>query len=768
MRTTTVNRASLLASASVLLGFNVGVASAATAADTAAAAASSESGTTVESLVVTARRRSETLFDVPAPVTAVNGDTIRNFNLTDMKSLMERVPNAVLPKSPDNYVTYIYIRGIQQTDVNAQPNFGVYRNGIYSGGERPSFGSLIDVDRLEVLAGPQAGLYGRDAVGGAINVVYATPKDTLGGYLTTEYGRYDHAEIQGAVNVPVAPNFAVRLAGWFQNQDKGEIYNAALNTYVDRYQHDGLRFSAKAEPTNSLSILWIAEYAENRGPATETYAPNGITNILVKSPPESPGIVYRNTPDVNHNNQIYLSQDAKYKSSMGTFEWLLSYSDYHMHDIEDSDKTGLDPSKGLASSSVLRRKEEVRNFYTEALWFSPDDKPLTVTAGVSYFDQSFHFGRSITTTLDLDYLAPISGLACARYLGDPTCPGVPGGAFPAIGLQSAQFNDPNPNSSIGTRSFSVFGLATYHFTRGLSLTAAVRYTNDREHLDFHQSPSANLTPGSPYIVALYAHTFPAISLVNDYNYDNVSPSVELNYKPAKDINLYALYSTGFRPGGFNTTTTSASLIPYGSESADNLEAGIKTRWLGGRLGINLDGFLMYQHNLLTYQPDPIAPPEFFFYYLNNVGSARTYGIEFSAQAQLTSWWSASADVGWEKAQLTGGASYGATLSGGALEFTRDWTVNIQSNARYPIADGYDVVAGVNYHYETGGFLDITSIPWPEYSDLDATFGLARGGASIVAYVNNAFNDRPPQFVYGNRATTLTQGATYGLRFSFRY
>jgi len=757
MRTTQRAKAVLLSTVGMSLALCAGEAVAASADDTHAS--------TLDELIVTATRKDTAIFDVPAPVTAVSGDTLKAFGTQDLKSVVNLVPNAVLPKSPDNYTLFVNIRGIQQTDVQAQPNFGTYRNGMYAGGERPSVGPLIDVERVEILSGPQAGLYGRSAVGGAINVIYATPTDKFGGYISADYGRYDRVDLQGAINVPLSSTFDARLTAWYQNQNTGQLYNAQLNTYVDKSRHDGLRLSGRWRPTDKLTVTWMGEYSDNRGPSTQAYAPNGITNLLIKSPAETPNVIRRDTPDINWNHQTYLSQDLTYESTVGRFQWLASYSQYRMHDIEDSDKTGLDPTSGITASTVLQRKEGTRNFYTEGLWFSPEGKRLTVTAGASYFDQNFEFGRTIATTLDLDYFGgPVAPIACQRYLSDSSCPGVPGGTFPAIGLQTGLFAAPG-NTTIGTRSFSVFGQATFHITPQLSLIGALRYTNDREALNFHQFA---LPGGSVYVDALFANTFPTIDLVKTFSYSKVSPSLELNYKPTNDINIYALWSTGFRPGGFNTFTTSAQYIPYGSETADNYEAGVKTRWLGGRLALNADVFLMYQHNLLTYQPDPIAPPEFFFYYLNNVGEARTYGVELAAQAKLTSWWTASATVGWEKGELTAGTSYGYPLAGGQLQLTRTWTVNIQSQVRYPIGGGYDLIGGLNWRYESGGYLDITTIAWPELSRLDANIGVARGGASVVAYVNNAFNSRPPQFVYGNGATTLVDGATYGLRFLVKY
>jgi iron complex outermembrane receptor protein len=734
--------------------------------------------TSVESVVVTARRRPETLFNVAAPVTVVSGDTIKAFDIKDMKSLIDLVPNASVPKSPDNYQLYINIRGIQQTDVQAQPNFGVYRNGFYAGGERPSAGPLIDIDRVEVEAGPQAGLYGRDAVGGAINVIYQLPRDKFGGYLTASYGNFDRAEVQGAINIPVNDTFALRATGWYENQNKGELYNATLNQYEDRNTEDGGRLTAKWTPTKDFSAVWMAEYSNNAGPATEAYAPYGITNGVITSAPETPTRIYRDTPDRNWNNQYYLSQDLKYASGFGTFEWLASYSDYHMHDIEDEDKTAIGPTDGpLADQFVLQRKEQVRDIYTELLWFSPEDQPLTATAGISYFDQTFDFQRLYTLNVDLSLLSgALYGGAygyagCAALLGDPTCSTIPGATagnpFPNIGVQSAQIAGPGGGSQINTRSYSGFIDATFHFNKEWSITGALRYTDDEEHLNFHQFPIIT-SAGSPQIIALVADLFPVINLEHNYPYTNLSPSAELNYKPNQSLNLYALYSTGFRAGGFNTVTTTASLIPYGSEKAQNFEIGAKTLWLNGRLGVNLDAFYMIQKDLLTYEPDPIAPAQYGFYYLANVGQAVNYGVEFSSVAKITSWWSAAVSVGWLHAQKTQGVSYGVSQAGQPLENTRVWTIDARTQFRYPLRDDYAILGGVNWHVEEGGYLDILTLKWPTLNRFDATFGVAKGDTSIVGFVNNAFNSRPADFVYGNGATTLVDGETYGVRISTKF
>src|SRR5690348_14073868 len=226
----------------------------------------------IEVVTVTAERREESIFDAPVTVTALSGVDLRNRGITDIKTIVSQIPNAVLPDDPQHFTTYINIRGIRQADAQAEPNFGFYRNGLYFGGQRTNIGAQVDVERIEVLRGPQAGLYGRDAVGGAINIIYATPStDSLNGYASVKYGNYNRIELQAAANVPLADNFAVRGAGWYFNQTGSEYINITLNEKIDRGHDAGGRLSAKLDITDKLNVLWMAEYEDVTGPSQRAY-----------------------------------------------------------------------------------------------------------------------------------------------------------------------------------------------------------------------------------------------------------------------------------------------------------------------------------------------------------------------------------------------------------------------------------------------------------------------------------------------------------------
>jgi iron complex outermembrane receptor protein len=700
----------------------------------------------IEVITVTAERREESIFDAPVTVTALSGVDLRNRGITDIKTIVSQIPNAVLPDDPQHFTTYINIRGIRQADAQAEPNFGFYRNGLYFGGQRTNIGAQVDVERIEVLRGPQAGLYGRDAVGGAINIIYATPStDSLNGYASVKYGNYNRIELQAAANVPLADNFAVRGAGWYFNQTGSEYINITLNEKIDRGHDAGGRLSAKLDITDKLNVLWMAEYEDVTGPSQRAYAPFGVAQLFVGvGAPETPTTIQRDTPSRSAYHQLYLSQNITHDTEWGRFNLLASYRDYHLTGIEDQDFTALTPVAGAGFpqafylQQVLHRKESVRDYYVEGLWTSPQDQMITWIGGVSYFDETFDFSRIFETTGDLSTLFGIGPVA----------------------LSTGFFGLPIPGTNFKTRSVSAFGEATWHITDQLDLTGGLRWSQDKRTLTYAQLPIASVPPSplDPVWAAIGSAFLGAFVTSGHPTFSFLAPTATLRYKVSDTLNLYATYGTGFRAGGFNTTATLPSLIPYGQESAENYEVGFKSLWLGGDLGLNGDVFYMRQNHLVLPQDDPCHC--FGFTFLTNVGTGKTWGIELEALAHLNDWLDGNASLGWLDPKYSG-VSFGVPFSNRMIPYTRSWTFNVGLSANYPLDDDLALVGTFNYRLERGGVLDLVT----NYDDLDKvdlTAGVEfNHSVRLIGYVNNVSDDRVAQFRFGNGALATSLGRTYG-------
>lgn len=740
------------------------------AATPPAAEPDATSETPVEKVTVTARRRSQTLFDVPASVTVIGGDTLKKNGVSDIKSIIALTPNAVVPQDPQSFNTFINIRGIRQVDVQAEPNFGLFRNGIFNGGQRTNLGVFVDIERVEILRGPQGGLYGRNAVGGAVNVIYAMPTDEFGGYVAGKAGRYGRTDLEGAINVPISESFAMRAAGWYFNQDEGEMFNDALGEEIDAFNNQGGRLSARADLSDTLSVTWTAEYQEADTPSRRTYAPNGVPFVLggCCSTPETIKRIHRDSPNRNENNSTFLSQDVRWETSWGTLNLLAAHREYELNGTEDLDGTTFGPETSPFNvRQVQNRAEAINNDYVELLWVSPEDQRLSWVAGISYFDETFDFNRTLISTVHSDLLDFFIG---GFYAGGGV-PGIYSGNFAFPGATSTLPG----GTTIGTESFSTFAEFTYKVTPKFDVLASLRYTNDKKMLNLSQAyvPTNGGNIVDTYFAIVNSFFLASFDLNTVSEFDNWSPGVGFSYRHSDTLNFYGVIQTGFRAGGFSTTTATAANVPYDQEEAINYELGAKSLWFGGKLGVNLAVFDMEQSNLAVFQLEP-PPNPFGLGYYKNIGHARTYGAEAEAFARLADWLTARASVGWLDTKITEGDPAGVASPiilgpGDAIPQTRKWTVNLLFDVDQPIDNDLRLVSAINWRLEYGGEQAGNELrPYDDLNKLDVRLGLAMGSTRLVAYVDNAFDDRVTEFEFFSGQITPNYGRTFGVQASTEF
>lgn len=710
-----------------------------------------------DQIITTARRRNETLFEVPASASVVSADTLERARLDEIDSIMLLIPNAVVPDNPQSFNTFINIRGVRQPDPQTEAAVGLYRNGVFFGGHRPNLGSLVDLARVEVLRGPQGGLFGRNAVGGAINIVYATPVDEYEGYASFTYGRFQRTDGEAMINIPITDTFAIRGVGWIFNQEKGEFFNETLNEQIDKSQDLGGRLSARADLAENFVVTVIGEYQKTKTPSNRTFSPDGAVQPFgFRGAPETPKTIQNDTPNRGRFEQYYLSADAELDTSIGTFTLLGAYRDYKYNSIEDQDFTAIPadtPPTIPGTFPIVQsftRAENVDSHFIELLWTSPQDQKLSWITGISYFGEDFDFSRTFTSVLNLDFLG-----------------------FAPLGVRDASAALPGP-SKIDTKSISAFAEFTYQATEKLSLIASLRWTQDKKRLTYSQFIFSDDPVSLPIFQFLFAGTVPTFQLDSRQKFDNWSPGGGIQYEANENMSLYATVNTGFRAGSFNTTSTNPDLIPYGQEDAINYEIGIKTRWLDGKLDVNVSAFLMRQSDLLLFRDDPVDDI-FFFTFLDNVGKGRTWGAELEVVAQVAEWLTASASIGWLDARISDGENQEASgnfidVSGNKIPVTRDFTFSMQLDFQQPISNSdWRMIGYVNARIETGGFIDINNTEkYRGLELLDLAAGVENDNFRILAYVDNVFNDRITTFRFSVGAETLTTGRRYGVELSARF
>lgn len=702
---------------------------------------------------VTARRRLESQLEVPASVSAISGETLRATGATDVEDMIALVPNANMTENPRGFDTYISIRGMRQADVSAEPNFGMYRNGIFAGGHRINLGSQVDVERVEIVRGPQGGLYGRNAVGGAVNVIYRMPKpgEDTSGHVTLGLENKG-IRVEGAASVALGEQAALRGAAWSNEQRKGDYYNAALGEEIDRAEDRGLRLSLAGTLGAGLDALLTFEASKADTPALRTYAPRGVANgPVARSAPETRRTVQQDTASRNDIEQQYLAGRLGWTLGSGTLSLLASVRDYQMAAVQDQDQTALPLTSGpLALKQVLQRQEDIRQRYLELLWESDPAQTLSWRGGVSYFDEDFAIGQTVSTLLETRLLG---------FLG-----------VPDVGVIGGQANLPQAGSATTVTSWSAFGDLRYAFTPDVAGTVTVRRTVDRQTLRWRQG----IDPSShPIGVLLFSSVVPDFQLDARNTYSFTSPAAGLEFKLADGMHGYVQYGTGYRPGGYNTTVTNPALIAYDQESARNLEAGLKTQFLGGRGALNLSVFRMDQKDLVVQQDDPVDT-QFGFSYLDNVGKARTTGFELELMGTLSSAWRMSFSVGHLRARYTEGIVNAGTpdavdVSGRDLQGVRPWTVNLRADHRGSLA-GRELTAGVSVRHETGGAIgNLSDVDLADYTRVDLYAGLRLAPSTqLNLYVRNALDEQIEVFQFANGAVGTSTGRRYGLQLTQRF
>ncbi len=676
------------------------------------------SATKLDEIVVTARKRSERLFDIPNAITAVSAEQIETQRLQDARDLITLVPTAFLQENNAGTARDFNIRGVGTPNLFAEAGVATYVDEVYASGFISYPTQFHDIARVEVLRGPQGALYGRNAVGGAVNVISQTPQAELGGFLSGTYGDYNRIELEGALNLPLGDMAALRLAGWRTEQTEGEYFNTTTQRTVDTTDVQGSRLSLSLNPFEAFKLTLIAEQTDADTPGTYLYFPTAG---------ETKRTLARDTQPVNNYETSRLSANATWSTEAGALTLVAGHRTYELNGVEDTDLSAdFTPTANAPSGKqVTTRANEVESDYLEVRWASRADDRFNYLLGFNLLQE----------TARGDILTDLAFFSVA--LAAPA----------ALGINNDQSVD----------SWAAFAQADYSVTETLTLTADLRFTDDEKTVDFAFRPTAVLAP-----FGLVPQTTQRTT-----SFDNWSPGVTLAWAPNQDWRAYAKVQSGFRAGGYNFNVGSIANLPYEQETSINYEVGLK-RVLGGRGYIGATAYLLEQDDVLVPQFDLTVPGPLGGY-LANAGEARTLGLELEAQFTLIDDLTVGAAVGLLDAEFTSGvAAFGASIKGNEPPSARDLTLALTAAYRRPIGSGIDLVANGAYTYRSDGFADVANnVPLEAASLLNASIGLDfQERFTILAFVQNATDDDYVIAQGGSRGAAFGEirapGRTYGL------
>ena len=536
-------------------------------------------------IVVTAQRRSQSLQDAAVSISALTAQTIQNAGIGRLEDVTSTLPNVYIGPR-DLRTTAISIRGIS-ADLNnpgLDQSVGVYVDGVYQGRAATINSNLFDLERIEVLRGPQGTLYGRNTVAGAVNILTRRPDADarLSGSLS--YGNDDAVRANAAASGPITDKLYIGISGSLDRRD-GLVENRATHTRLDDIDGLGGRVTLVYDPGSTWDLALRGDIARDRthSGAIDIYNNGAFSGTPFADANPDDRVVAQST-DTTQSRDVYGgSAELNWRLGGGTVTAITALRGYKWNNIQDNDYTVLD----LLDTGINERQTQ---FSQELRFASSIAHRFSYVAGLYYYHQK----------LDTDSLVIIG---------------------PDLGVYPSRTNA-TIHADVGTDSYAAFGRATYRFTDTLSFSGGLRYTHERKVLDFAQN-------GDPF--GVIASTIAPRAITRSEG--RLSPSASLEWRPAPKLLAYATFSQGYKSGGFNVfSVTATDNAEYRPESVNNYELGLKSEFLDSRLRVNIAAFYMdytdLQQNQLISTGGGIAR-----FQTSNAASAHSKGAEIEITAR---------------------------------------------------------------------------------------------------------------------------------------
>ncbi len=618
---------------------------------------------TVEEIIVTANRRQEMLQDVPMSIAAFNENFFKDAGVTDFKDLENYAASLKIVSQSSSRDTSIRIRGIGSTGANSgiDPSVGVFIDGIYQGRAGMSLGDFMDIERVEVLRGPQGTLYGKNTAAGAISVISKAPVGEFEGAAELVVGNYNARETRGMVNIPFDDNgSAIRISGYNVERD-GFDDNLAPNAEQDKlndadkwgikaralWESDDLgSFTLSFDKSRDTSVCCAADIISYEGTSGLNLPFQALADSTGMPLPEVDEFDRKLYADRPYTNDVEVKGVAlewvKDLDNDFILTWINAYRTYDSFSEFDADFSAYDAGLGTTDVEHEQHSSEFRIA-------SPEGELIDYQVGVYYYYSDMDTIGEIGMLGDTSQAANDTFNALAGYLTFPVLPGAEGVVIPGLypNLFDADSNFFGPDGTVvntdtnnhETTNYAAFGQATWNVTDEFSATLGLRYTYERKENETTQiSVPEPIRDGGPF--------GPNLDLERlSRSKENVSPTITLRYFTDDRVMYYGSISRGFKSGGFNQQRTVAGLNrEFDDETSTNLELGWKGTFLDG--GLQFNGSLYYidyeDFQSQTFDGTSIA--------VRNAGTLESYGLEMDVQYVPTVNLTLGGALGYNKAE----------------------------------------------------------------------------------------------------------------------
>ncbi|MDJ0698941.1 MAG: TonB-dependent receptor [Woeseiaceae bacterium] len=777
--------------------------SAAVVASVAAPAAAQE----IEEVIVTATKREESIQDVPLAITAFTGDFVRQVNLDDVKDLVTFAPG-VSGNSTDAFIDGISIRGVRTQDfgVGGDPSAAFFKNNLYEGRNGAVVTSLYDLERAEVLRGPQGFLFGRNAVGGAFSVHTKRPNldGSTDGYVEVNAGERGRFDVEGAFTAAVTDDFAVRLA-LYHSQEDGHVRNVFNNQDFLGHEKTAGRLSGLWAGDN-WEVFATAEYEDFDRDGSQYRAVTTSPRLADWEAALGPVNMPSDPRDINSDqffgseddgNQLNLGLHVEYDFDNMALSWSTGYKDHDYLYIEDYDGTPR-------NVGVYAQDQAGDYFQTELRLTSTDDGPLSWYAGVSLYEESIDV--KFTSILEEEAVCAYYGYYygvdnCSDYFDywDYYYPDVTIGPFmPSSNGQMTEETFINGKFN----GWAAYVDLTYALNDQWDVSLGLRHTYDKKRFSTRTPPPESMLQS--YFIPGYMTT----GLTDSNDWSQTTPRLIVRYMPNDATTLFASYTEGYKSGGFGTfslvdsagdpvflwfgdgpddpLTPADGVLPdqFRPEEVESYEIGYKGLLADGTLSVDVTAFIYDYTDLQVNFFDNGEK-------VGNAGQVDGTGIEGSMQWAINDYLDLNITAGWLDTEGVGlqDVCDGAPDSDGILDGDEDacegaplhWAPEVQGsfvlNGDFPMGNG-SVITSIEMFWEGergGGFEQIPESVVDSFQEWTLRVGYASDNNwTLTGYVENITDEETYAGAQTNLDITPTwlvgpnKPRTAGMRFSYYF
>jgi iron complex outermembrane receptor protein len=661
----------------------------------------------LEEIIVTAERRESNVQDVPAAVSAFDQVELERRQAFNVIDVVTNVPNLFVSNNPGQAAsTTIFLRGIGSTEsiVTLDTAIGFYLDDIYFARQGVNNLSLFDVERIEVLRGPQGTLYGRNTSGGAVRVITKRPDNDFEGEVEANYGEFDRWSLRGSVNVPFSDTFQGRFSALIEQGD-GITENVILNKDVNDRDNWGARAAFRWLPADAVEVNLAYDYyrAENNGVYGYDIAglvrPAASDYFISTSGDE--------TYNISHTNGGSLTVDWKISDTLDFTSITGVRNIYQKYELDFTDQP-VPIFKLWTENDTDQITQEFR------LSGNAQDNRLKYVVGAYYYDE-----KSKAFIGDQINLNPAPGVR------------VPLPFF-------RRYYD------VDSTSYAAFAEVNYDITEKFTVTLGGRYTEDDKSLDIEQwigGPFAFSPPGGGGQGYNNA-TLEALGIPMDIKDDNFSIKAGVQYKFSDDILAYFTYAQGFKSGGWSARTNNAAeFVDFDPEYLDSYEIGLKTTVFDGRARLNYTAFYYDYTDFFATATGTNGN------FIVSTQDAEFYGLEFEATGRISSTLDVFAALGYQDGEYKGVSPlvFGTAI-GEVPQRMPEWSTKVGATYLKPLQGANALRLTVDYNFLKDHFTNLQNSPLGASGNVEIwnallAYEIDDGKYQISASCKNCFDNR---------------------------